>query len=62
MVDIEPVMKLDEIIPLEDIKNNPECEGMALIRKGQRLSVQPVDEEHFVAVLRMANLQLSDLS
>ncbi len=62
MVDIEPVMKLDEIIPLEDIKNNPECEGMALIRKGQRLSVQPVDEDHFVAVLRMANLQLSDLS
>ena len=35
---------------------------MALIRKGQRLSVQPVDEEHFVAVLRMAGLSLSDLS
>ena len=42
MVDIEPVMKLDEMIPLEDIKNNPECDGMALTRKGQRLSVQPV--------------------
>ena len=62
MVDIEPVMKLEKMIPLEDIKNNPECEGMALIRKGQRLSVQPVDEEHFVAVLRMAGLSLSDLS
>ena len=35
MVDIEPVMKLEKMIPLEDIKNNPECEGMALIRKGQ---------------------------
>ena len=62
MVDIEPVMELDSMIPLEDIKNNPECEGMALIRKGQRLSVQPVDEEHFIAVLKMANLTISDLS
>ena len=35
---------------------------MALIRKGQRLSVQPVEEEHFAAVLRMAGLSLSDLS
>ena len=62
MVDIEPVRQLDDIIPLEDIKNNPECEGMLLIRKGQRLSVQPVEEEHFFAVLRMANLNASDLS
>ncbi len=62
MVDIEPVMQLEQIIPLEDIRNNPECEGMLLIRKGQRLSVQPVEEEHFLAVLRMAKLSLSDLS
>ena len=62
MVDIAPVMQLEQIIPLEDIRNNPECEGMLLIRKGQRLSVQPVEEEHFLAVMRMANLSLSDLS
>ena len=62
MVDIEPVMQLEQIIPLEDIRNNPECEGMLLIRKGQRLSVQPVEEEHFLAVMRMAKLSLSDLS
>ena len=62
MVDIEPVMELPQIIPLDDIRNNPECEGMLLIRKGQRLSVQPVEEEHFSAVLRMVDLKLSDLS
>ena len=62
MVDIEPVMGLDEIIPLEAVKNNPECEGMLLVRKGQRLSVQPVEEEHFSAILRMANMTLADLS
>ena len=62
MVDIEPVMELPKIIPLEDIKNNPECEGMLLIRKGQRLSVQPVEEEHFLAVIRMVGVQIDDLS
>ena len=62
MVDIAPVLQLEQIIPLEDIRNNPECEGMLLIRKGQRLSVQPVEEEHFLAVMRMAKLSLSDLS
>ena len=62
MVDIEPVMELPQIIPLDDIRNNPECEGMLLIRKGQRLSVQPVEKEHFSAVLRMVDLKLSDLS
>jgi len=62
MVDIEPVMELPHIIPLEDIKNNSECEGMLLIRKGQRLSVQPVEREHFLAVIRMAGVTLDDLS
>ena len=62
MVDIEPVMELPQIIPLDEIRNNPECEGMLLIRKGQRLSVQPVEEEHFSAVLRMVDLKLSDLT
>ena len=62
MVDIEPVMELPQIIPLDEIRNNPECEGMLLIRKGQRLSVQPVEEEHFSAILRMVDLKLSDLS
>ena len=62
MVDIEPVMELPHIIPLEDIRNNPECEGMLLIRKGQRLSVQPVEEEHFLAVIRMVGVELNDLS
>lgn len=62
MVDIEPVAELSKIIPLEDIRNNPECEGMLLIRKGQRLSVQPVDEQHFEAVLRMDGLKIDDLS
>ena len=38
-----------------------DCEGMLLTRKGQRLSVQPVDEIHFDAVLAMAGLSRADL-
>ena len=52
MVDIEPI---EELIPvsLHDIKNNPKLDGMALVQRGQRLSVQPVSKEHFEEVCRM---------
>jgi len=54
MIDIEPVMKFDNIIPLQDVKDNPKCDDMLLVRKGQRLSVQPVEEFHFLTILEMA--------
>ncbi len=56
MVDIEPVRKFENIIPLQDVKDNPKCEDMLLVRKGQRLSVQPVDEFHFFTILEMAGI------
>ena len=61
MVDIEPVKQFDEMIPLQSIKDNPACEGMLLTRKGQRLSVQPVEEVHFDAILSMAGVSRADL-
>ena len=60
MVDIEPVSKLDDI-SLHDIKNNPTLEGMPLIQRGQRLSVQPVSEEHFRIVCEMGGKNYSNL-
>ena len=45
MVDIEPKQDLDEV-SLPDMRNNPSLEGMTLLMKGQRLSVQPVSEDH----------------
>ncbi|MBT5660919.1 MAG: EVE domain-containing protein, partial [Euryarchaeota archaeon] len=44
-----------------DMKANPRLEGMPLLRKGQRLSVQPVDEPYFDEVLTMAGLSRSEL-
>jgi len=52
MVDIEPIQGL-EMISLTDLKANPALEGMPLLARGQRLSVQPVDQEHFQIVCEM---------
>jgi predicted RNA-binding protein with PUA-like domain len=55
MIDIEPVISL-EPVHLADIRRNLEFEGMPLIRKGQRLSVQPVSAEHFLLICEMGGL------
>ena len=55
MIDIEPVISL-EPVHLADIRSNLEFEGMPLIRKGQRLSVQPVSAEHFLMICEMGGL------
>ena len=56
MVDIEHVEAMENTVSLPDMKANPELEGMPLLRRGQRLSVQPVLESHFKAVCRMGGL------
>ena len=45
MVDIEPVMELN-MVSLHDMKENPNLDGMPLLQRGQRLSVQPADASH----------------
>lgn len=42
MVDVAFVSKFSHIISLDDIRNQPELSDMMVIRKGSRLSVQPV--------------------
>ncbi len=56
MVDVEPVAAFPEILSLERLKADPALEGMLVLRKGQRLSVMPVDEAHFRHVLALAGL------
>jgi len=58
MVDIAPVAALPEILSLDRLKSTPELEGMLLLRKGQRLSVQPVEESHFNTIIRLAGFQI----
>ena len=60
MVDIAPVKELS-MVSLDAMKANPALEGMPLLRRGQRLSVQPVNVEHFNEVLSMAGVSPEDL-
>jgi len=53
MVDLAFVERFEEVVPLEALRNDDELSGMLVTRRGQRLSVQPVDRGHFARVLRM---------
>lgn len=61
MVDIEPVLELN-MVSLHEMKENPNLEGMPLLQRGQRLSVQPVEPAHFEEVLAMAGVSRDDLN
>jgi predicted RNA-binding protein with PUA-like domain len=61
MVDIEAITALKNIVPLEEVKNNPACENMLLVRKGQRLSVQPVEESDFDIILAMGGISRNEI-
>jgi predicted RNA-binding protein with PUA-like domain len=52
-VDLKFVEEFDSVIPLEAMKANPALAEMALVRKGNRLSVMPVTESEWEAILAM---------
>ncbi len=54
LVVVEGVRPLERPVSLDELKASPHLEGMLVIRKGQRLSIQPVDPAHYDAVLAMA--------
>lgn len=54
MVDVAFVEKFDEVVSLQALKDDPTLEGMKVIQKGSRLSVQPLEKAHFKRVLKMA--------
>jgi predicted RNA-binding protein with PUA-like domain len=47
MVDLEFVDKLAQILSLDEIKKIPHLKDMMVLKKGMRLSVQPVDPKHY---------------
>jgi len=54
MVDMKFVRKLDRLIPLDEIKQHADrLEDLALVRRGNRLSVMPVSKEHFDLILSL---------
>lgn len=53
-VDIRHVRTLNEPVTRERLKAVPELSDMWLLRRGMRLSVQPVTRDEFETVLRLA--------
>ena len=54
MVDVEFVEKLPRIVSLAELREDAKLDGMLVTRRGQRLSVQPVEAAHFRRVRALA--------
>ena len=54
MVDIRFEKEFAEPLGLAELRENPKLKDMMLLRKGMRLSIQPVTRQEFEAVLAMA--------
>ena len=56
MVDVKLVRKLKRPIPLREIKEHADqLEGFRLVAKGNRLSVMPVEPDHWKLILDLEN-------
>ena len=53
LVDVTFVKKLKRTISLDELKADPVLDGMALLRKGNRLSVMPVEAAHWKHILTL---------
>ena len=53
MVDVQFKRRLRRYLPLPELKANPALADMPLVRKGNRLSVMPLTEQQWQAVLDM---------
>jgi len=54
MVDIRWERTFPELIPLDELRNIDALSDMELLRRGSRLSVQPVEKAEFEAILKLA--------
>jgi predicted RNA-binding protein with PUA-like domain len=55
MVDLKYREKFPVPLPLDRLKQEPKLKGMPLLRKGSRLSVQPVSETEWKVITRLAD-------
>ena len=53
MVDVRAVRAFDDVITLAELRATPGLDGLELLRRGSRLSVQPVSPEHWRRILAL---------
>lgn len=54
MIDVKFRQEFKEIISLEQLRSVPKLEGMALLQKGSRLSIQPVTKAHWNTIVKLS--------
>ena len=54
MIDVKFRQEFKEIISLEQLRTVPKLEGMALLQKGSRLSIQPVTKAHWNIIVKLS--------
>jgi predicted RNA-binding protein with PUA-like domain len=62
MVDIAYVATLPAPVALDTLRQDPVLEGILVAKKGQRLSVQPVSEEHYLHICLLGGLSQDVIS
>lgn len=54
-IDVKFEYKFPRLIPLSELKDMPELDGMLLLAKGSRLSITPVSKEHWGVICQLVN-------
>ena len=55
LVDVEWLDDFKRLVPLSEIKKNKALENMLLVKKGQRLSIQPVMQAEFDLIVELGS-------
>jgi len=55
MVEIQFVEKFPRIVGLQELRTQPKLKDLLVLKRGQRLSVQPVEKTHFEIIRKMGN-------
>ena len=53
-VEVEFAEKLPRLVPLDELRSDAALDGMLLLARGSRLSVQPVSAAHFNHIVKLA--------
>ncbi|SMF33873.1 EVE domain-containing protein [Pseudobacteriovorax antillogorgiicola] len=53
MVDVKATHRFRNLVSLADMREMPELDGMALLKPGQRLSIQPVEAPHWSLIKKI---------
>ncbi len=59
-VGIEAAFQLEQLVPLEELRKDARLKGMALLQRGQRLSIQPVTAAEWKVVLELGGAATAD--